>query len=120
LNELIPKKLNAPKLPFCWTCYDLGNYEVSTFSDGHSIPKWYYSEVRIQDMGKQYAENNNVEEVSIHRQHCGKCHARFVDEHHRLVSLIKDERSNAASVSESRHDLAFHWGLKSKRKQINT
>lgn len=116
MNELLPKKLNAPILPKCWLCYDLGNYEIAVYSDGKTARKWLYSEKVIEDVSIGYCARNNVTEVSTYREHCEVCHPKFIDKHHELVSRIKDERSNPATVSEARHDLAHHWGLKAKRK----
>ena len=118
MNELLPKKLSTPKLPNCWTCYDLGNYEVSTMSDGTQIPKWYYSEHRIEDRGKMYAENHKLDEIKIHREHCHKCHARFTAEHEKLVAIIEDQHTNQGAKLDAKAELSQLWGIKTLTKRV--
>lgn len=116
MNELLPKKLAPYKLPHCWICYDMGNYEISRFSNGKELPKWKFGENVTEDHGKMYAQNNNVVEEEVYRIHCPACHPKFEKRHEELTSVILSEKTNIKEKGEARDELSMIWGMKPKRR----
>lgn len=115
-TDLIPKKLAPYKLPYCWNCYDLGNYEIALMSDGVKVIKWKFGEFKTIDKGKEYCENHGTTEEELYRVQCESCHPRFVKRHEELTSVILSEKSNIKEKSEAKDELSVIWGLKPKRK----
>lgn len=112
------------KEPDCYTCYDLGNYEISVLSNGEQIPRWTYMTVQqakaegipvdqrnVDNLKRKQEKDPTITEVLLYRAHCPTCHLKFVEKHDRLVSIIKQEKGFEKDKIEAKAELQKHWGL---------
>lgn len=115
-----------PKLPFCLTCHDLGNYEMALMSDRTEKVKWIYQgkykteldnkrtliDVTIQDGAKGYiAMNPGVTEVTTYRLQCPTCHPKFVAKHNEQAAIVKNKDFDETTRALARAELQKIWGL---------
>lgn len=120
-----------PKLPFCLTCHDLGNYEMALMSDRTEKVKWIYTgvykkgldgksvlaDVTIQDGSKNYMKMNpGVTEVTTYRLHCPSCHPKFVAKHNEQAAIVKNKDFDETTRSLARAELMKIWGLSITKK----